>query len=80
MSRNNKNARNHAAARAVTAMHKSGNRGPAKTSPSHGKKNVRWKMNDTLAARVSILTKQKPKSFLDNLRESREKSVTLDLD
>jgi len=38
MSRNSKNARNLAKARAITLMHKSGEKGPARTSPQHGKK------------------------------------------
>jgi hypothetical protein len=38
MSRNSKNARNLAKARSITLMHKNGEKGPARTTPSHGKK------------------------------------------
>lgn len=38
MSRNSKNARNIARRKQITAMHKSGEKGPARTSPTHGKK------------------------------------------
>lgn len=38
MSHNNKNARNLAKARAITLLHKNGEKGPAKTNPQHGKK------------------------------------------
>ena len=38
MSRNSKNARNLAKARAVTLMHKNGEKGPSRTTPKHGKK------------------------------------------
>lgn len=40
MSRNNKNAREHAKAKTITAMHQRGEKGPAKTTPQHGKKNA----------------------------------------
>lgn len=48
MSRNSKNARNLAKAREITAMHKNGGKGPAKTTPQHNKKNA-WfqKLNGT---------------------------------
>lgn len=39
MSRNNKGARLVAQRKAITAMHKNGNKGPSKTQPKHGK---RW--------------------------------------
>ena len=47
MSRQNKNARNRKAAKDITAMHKSGNKGPAKTVAKHGKKreNTLWFKN-----------------------------------
>lgn len=38
MSRNNKNARNLAKARQITAMHKNGEKGPSRTAAVHGKK------------------------------------------
>jgi hypothetical protein len=38
MSRNSKNARNLAKARDITKMHQNGEKGPARTSPQHGKK------------------------------------------
>lgn len=42
MSRQSKNARNLARARSITALHQGGNKGPAKTTPQHGKKNAWW--------------------------------------
>lgn len=41
MSRNSKNARNLAKARAITLMHKNGEKGPARTGTST-KKNAWW--------------------------------------
>jgi hypothetical protein len=38
MSRNSKNARNLAKARDISKMHANGEKGPARTSPQHGKK------------------------------------------
>ena len=38
MSRQSKNARNIARRKQITAMHKNGEKGPSRTSPSHGKK------------------------------------------
>jgi hypothetical protein len=38
MSRNSKNATRKAQAKAITALHLKGEKGPARTSPSHGKK------------------------------------------
>ena len=38
MSHNNKNARNLAKAKTITAMHAKGEKGPSKTTPLHGKK------------------------------------------
>jgi hypothetical protein len=38
MTRQSKNARNLAKARDITKLHKSGEKGPSKTTPAHGKK------------------------------------------
>lgn len=38
MTKQAKNARNLAKARQITAMHKNGEKGPARTTPAHGKK------------------------------------------
>jgi hypothetical protein len=38
MSRQSKNARNLAKARDISKMHANGEKGPARTSPAHGKK------------------------------------------
>ncbi len=45
MSRNSKNARNHAKARQITLMHKNGEKGPARTGTSQ-KKNAWWQTGD----------------------------------
>lgn len=39
MSRNSKNARRKAQAKVITKLHQDGGKGPAKTTPKHGK---RW--------------------------------------
>lgn len=44
MSRQSKNARNLARAARITAMHKNGEKGPAKTSPQHGKVRAWWQV------------------------------------
>jgi hypothetical protein len=38
VSRQSKNARNIAKRKQITAMHKNGEKGPARTAPQHGKK------------------------------------------
>ena len=47
MSRQSKNARNLAAAKVITQMHKNGQRGPAKTQTTHGKKKAWFQLFDT---------------------------------
>lgn len=42
MSRQSKNAKNLARAREISALHKNGGKGPAKTTAQHGKKNAWW--------------------------------------
>ena len=42
MSRNSKNATRMAQAKAVTAMHKRGEKGATRTQAKHGKKNAWW--------------------------------------
>lgn len=42
MSRNSKNAKQHAAAKQISEMHKNGNKGPAQTAAKHGKKKAWW--------------------------------------
>lgn len=44
MSRQSKNARNLARAKACSEVRKSGGRGPAKTSPQHGKTKAWWQL------------------------------------
>lgn len=44
MSRNNKNARLHKDAKAITALHLKGEKGPEKTKPQHGKKKAWWQV------------------------------------
>lgn len=44
MSRQSKNARNLARAKQITGMHKNGEKGPAKTSPKHGKTKAWWQI------------------------------------
>lgn len=47
MSRQSKNARNIARRKAITAMHKNGEKGPARTTPKHGKR-VTYRTNPVL--------------------------------
>lgn len=73
MSRNNKNARLHAEARAWSKMRKNGDKGPARTTPKHDKVNVRWKMSETAAARKAVLLKTAPASYMENFAAEKEK-------
>lgn len=68
MSRNNKNARLHAEARAWSKIRKEGGSGPSKTQAKHEKQNVKWKSKDTIAARVAVLRKNEPKTVLEQLK------------
>jgi len=69
MSRNNKNARLHAEAREMSKQHKSGNKGPAKTTPAHGKVNVRWRSKDAMAARTAVMTRSRDtRTVLEKLK------------
>lgn len=56
MSRQSKNARNLARAKQITAMHKNGEKGPARTSPAHGKK-WGYRDNPEIAKRIAEATK-----------------------
>ena len=42
MSRNSKNARRFRAAKEMSALHATGGKGPAKTTPKHGKTRAWW--------------------------------------
>lgn len=53
MSRNNKNAREHAIARQMSARRKNGNKGPEKTEAKHGKKNAWWQKFKTYGAYIA---------------------------
>ncbi len=44
MSRNSKNAKVLAKAREITALHKNGGKGPAKTTPKHEKRKAWWQL------------------------------------
>lgn len=50
MSRNSKNATRHAQAKAITALHLKGEKGPARTGAKHGKKNAWWQKFQTYSA------------------------------
>lgn len=56
MTRQAKNARNLAKARDITKMHQNGEKGPAKTTPLHGK---RWgyRTNPDVQKRIAEMTK-----------------------
>lgn len=65
MSRNNKNARLIAEARA-----RKGQKGPARTTPKHGKVNVKWKSKEVREARLAVQNKTslEGKSVLEKLK------------
>jgi hypothetical protein len=52
MSRNSKSARRLEQAKDVTKMHLAGNKGPAKTTPVHGKRHT-YRHNPEIAKRLS---------------------------
>lgn len=60
MSRQSKNARNLARARQISAMHKNGEKGPAKTTPQHGKAKAWWQLNVDYKAFVAGGKKARP--------------------
>ncbi len=61
MSRQSKNARNLAKARQITAMHKNGEKGPARTGSSK-KKNAWWQVGN---GSYTTFVKGKPKRGRD---------------
>ena len=50
MSRQNKAAKKKVLAAQFTALHLKGEKGPSRTEPKHGKKNVQWKKNNAKAS------------------------------
>jgi hypothetical protein len=56
MTKQNKNARNIAAAKAITSLHKNGGKGPAKTTPKHGKR-FGYRDNPETLKRIAELAK-----------------------
>ena len=68
MSRKSKAAKNAERAKQFSAMRKSGGKGPAKTTPLHGKKNVTWKKKETQDARHRILNKGHGTTVLEKLK------------
>ena len=50
MSRNSKNAQRIKAAKEMSALHVKGGKGPAKTTPKHGKTRAWWQKFDTYGA------------------------------
>lgn len=56
MSRQSKNARNMARARQISAMHKNGEKGPSRTTPSHGKK-WGYRSNPEVLKRIAEMLK-----------------------
>lgn len=68
MSRNNKNARLIQEARS-----RKGQKGPARTTPKHGKVNVKWKSKEIMAARQAIVSKSADnRSVLEKLKNSED--------
>ena len=53
MSRNSKNARLHQEAKEMGKTRQGGGRGPAQTTPAHGKKNAWWQKFSSYSAYVS---------------------------
>ena len=77
MSRQNKAAKNAVRDKAFSEGRKSGNPGPKKTTPKHGKKNTRWNHPETAKARAAVLgkfhDKQDGKTVLEKINEKKEK-------
>lgn len=67
MSRQSKNAKRLAAARAMSKLHKNGGKGPASTVPKHGKKKVKWKSDEARKARFAVIQKSN-KTYLEKLK------------
>lgn len=65
MSRQSKNARKIALRKQVTAMHKNGEKGPARTQPQHGKK---WTYRSNPVAMKALA------EFLKGTAEPQEKT------
>lgn len=63
MSRQSKSAKRKILAQQVTKMHLAGNRGPAKTTPKHGKK-----YENTLNYKRKIAATKSKKSYLEKLQ------------
>jgi hypothetical protein len=57
MSRNNKNARLHAEAREWSKLRTGGGKGPSRTNAVHGKKNVKYRSSEVMAARNAVVSK-----------------------
>jgi hypothetical protein len=78
MTRQSKNARNIARRKAITAMHKNGEKGPARTTPKHGKR-VTYRTNPaTQKALAEILKGTAPKektSGREILRKAGKASI-----
>lgn len=58
MSKNNKNAKRLVAAREMSAKRVAGGKGPAKTTPVHGKKKAWFQLFDTYSAFLASKTKK----------------------
>lgn len=72
MSRNSKNARNHERARQFSAMHKSGSKGPSKTTPKHGKR-VTYRTNPETQKRIAEALKASSTAESKSTRTSGRK-------
>lgn len=55
MSRQSKAAKKNKTAKQFSETRKNGGKGPAKTTPVHGKKNVNWKKKEVQDARRKVL-------------------------
>ena len=78
MSRNNKNARRTAERKAWSAQHKSGSKGPARTTPKKHKKfsyrNPSDKLSKDRQEKINaILGKTRSKSVIEDLKSGRQK-------
>lgn len=72
MTRQNKNIKNRARAKAITAMHLKGEKGPSSTQPKHGKKHT-YRGNPALMKSLAEFTRgpdTKPKNALKKVLEN----------
>ena len=79
MTRQSKQAANAVRDKAFSQGRKSGNKGPSKTTPKHGKSKTKWNNPETAKARAAVLgkfhEKHDEKSVLEKINAKKEKKA-----